>query len=100
MNNREEILKTLKQSREFLSSEFSVKKIAVFGSVARDALTPDSDIDIVVEFSTPIGFRFSRLVEYLENLLGHKVDVLTKDGIRNIRVQKVAENIERDLIYV
>jgi predicted nucleotidyltransferase len=100
VNNREEILKTLKQSREFLSSEFSVKKIAVFGSVARDAITPDSDVDIVVEFSTPIGFRFNRLVKYLENLLGRKVDVLTKDGIRNIRVQKVAENIERDLIYV
>jgi predicted nucleotidyltransferase len=100
VNNREEILKTLKQSREFLSSEFSVKKIAVFGSVARDAITPDSDVDIVVEFSTPIGFRFNQLVKYLENLLGRKVDVLTKDGIRNIRVQKVAENIERDLIYV
>ena len=65
MNNREEILKTLKQSCEFLSSEFSVKKIAVFGSVARDEITPDSDVDIVVEFSTPIGFRFNRLVEYL-----------------------------------
>ena len=100
MNSRNEILKTLKQSSDFLSSEFSVKKLAVFGSVSRDAITPDSDVDIVVEFSTPIGFRFSRLVEYLENLLGHKVDVLTKEGVKNIRIPKVAENIERDLIYV
>ena len=100
MNSREEILKTLKQSSEFLSSEFSVKKIAVFGSAARNAITSDSDIDIVVEFSAPIGFRFNQLVEYLENLLGRKVDVLTKDGIRNIRVRNVAENIEKDLIYV
>ena len=100
MNSRDEILEALRQSYEFLSSEFSVKRIAVFGSVARDAITPDSDVDIVVEFNDPIGFRFARLVEYLENLLGHKVDVLTKDGIRNIRVRKVAENIERDLIYV
>ena len=90
----------MKKSSVFLSSEFSVIKLAVFGSVATDTMTPDSDIDIVVEFDAPIGFRFNRLVEYLENLLGHKVDVLTKDGIRNIRVQKVAENIERDLIYV
>ena len=100
MNSREEILKTLKQSSEFLSSEFSVKKIAVFGSAARNTITSDSDIDIVVEFSAPIGFRFNQLVEYLENLLGRKVDVLTKDGIRNIRVRNVAENIEKDLIYV
>ena len=100
MNSRNEILKTLKQSSDFLSSEFSVKKLAVFGSVSKDAITPDSDIDIVVEFSTPIGFRFNRLVEYLEDLLGHKVDVLTKEGVKNIRISKVAENIERDLIYV
>ena len=33
-------------------------------------------------------------------VLGRKVDVLTKDGIRNIRVRKIAENIEKDLIYV
>jgi len=100
MNRRDEIIKTLKQSYEFLSLEFSVNKIAVFGSVAKDTMTKDSDVDIVVEFSSPIGFRFNRLVEYLENLLGHKVDVLTKDGIKNIRVKGVADNIERNLIYV
>lgn len=100
MNNRDEIIKTLKQSYKFLSSEFSVNKIAVFGSVARDMMTPDSDVDIMVEFISPIGFRFNRLVEYLENILGQKVDVLTMDGIRNIRVKEVAQNIERDLTYV
>ena len=100
MNRRDEIIKTLKQSYEYLSLEFYVNKIAVFGSVAKDTMTKDSDVDIVVEFSSPIGFRFNRLVEYLENLLGHKVDVLTKDGIKNIRVKGVADNIERNLIYV
>ncbi|MCD6115392.1 nucleotidyltransferase family protein [bacterium] len=100
MNQREEIIKTLRTSYNFLSSEFSVKKIAVFGSAAKNTMTPGSDIDIVVEFNSPIGFRFNRLVEYLENLLGRKVDILTKDGISNIRVKKITESIERDMIYV
>ena len=63
-------------------------------------MTEDSDLDIVVEFNKPIGFKFNRLVEYLENLFGRKVDVLTKDGLENIRVKEVARNIERNLVYV
>ena len=100
MNQRDEIIKRLKQSHEYLSSEFYVEKIALFGSVAKGTMTKESDVDILVEFRKPIGFRFNSLVEYLETLLGHKVDLLTADGIKNIRVKEVADNIKRNLIYV
>ena len=100
MSQKAQIIKKLKQSYNFLSSEFSVDKIAVFGSAASDTMTPESDVDIMVEFSTPIGFRFNQLVEYLENLLDTKVDLLTREGVKNIRVKEVAENIERKLTYV
>ncbi len=90
----------LRKSNEFLSSEYSVDKIALFGSVARDAMTSDSDVDLLVEFSSPIGFRLNQLVEYLEGLLGRKVDLITKDGIKNIRVKEVAKSIEKTLLYV
>ncbi len=100
MEKRTEIINALKQSRDYLSSKFFVKEIALFGSAARNELKENSDIDIVVEFSSPIGFRFNQLVEYLENLLGRKVDVITKEGIKNIRIKRVAENIKRDLFYV
>ncbi|MFZ5341082.1 MAG: nucleotidyltransferase family protein [Patescibacteria group bacterium] len=83
-----------------LATEYGVSKIGIFGSVVTGTLTKDSDLDIVVEFKQPIGFKFIRLVEYLENLFGKKVDVLTKEGIKNIRVKDVAKNIERNLIYV
>jgi predicted nucleotidyltransferase len=63
-------------------------------------MRPDSDVDLLIEFQYPIGFRFNQLVEYIEGVLGMKVDILTRDGIRNIRVKAVAENIERNLIYV
>lgn len=67
--------------------------------VGKGTATEDSDLDIVVQFKEPIGFKFIRLVEHLEDLFGKKVDVITTAGIENIRVKKVAKDIEKDLIY-
>ena len=39
-------------------------------------------------------------VEYMESLFGKKVDVLTKDGIKNIRVKNILTEIEKNIIYV
>ena len=58
------------------------------------------DIDIVVEFERPIGFKFLELAEFLESLLGHRVDLLTPAGIQNIRKAQVAENILKSIMYV
>jgi len=59
-----------------------------------------SDVDIIVEFEHPVGFRFIELVEYLERLLGKKVDVLTPDGLRTIRVSHITQEIAESVIYV
>ncbi len=62
--------------------QFAVKSLAVFGSVARGEATEGSDIDLLVEFSQPIGlFEFIRLKNYLENLIGSKVDLVTPDAL-------------------
>lgn len=90
----------LKENYPVLTDEYGVSRIGIFGSVAKGTMTEDSDLDIVVEFKRPIGFKFIRLVEYLESLFGKRVDVITKNGIENIRVKEVARNIERNLIYV
>lgn len=63
--------------------EHGVKSLAVFGSLARGEATPESDIDILVEFDRPVGlFEFIRLRLYLENLIGRRVDLVTPDAIR------------------
>ena len=90
----------MREKHDVLMTEYGVSRIGIFGSVIKGTVTKDSDLDVVVEFERPIGFKFTRLVEYLENLFGTKVDVITKDGLENIRVKKVARNIERNLIYV
>nr|VFJ46448.1 MAG: hypothetical protein BECKDK2373C_GA0170839_10156 [Candidatus Kentron sp. DK]VFJ46863.1 MAG: hypothetical protein BECKDK2373B_GA0170837_101446 [Candidatus Kentron sp. DK] len=98
--NKEAVIRSLREHSPILMTEYGVSGIGIFGSVLNGAMTEDSDLDVVVEFQRPIGFKFNRLVEYLEHLFGRKVDVLTKDGIENIRVKDVAGNIERTIVYV
>ena len=100
MSYLDEVIGKIKSQYPYLSSEFGVKRIGVFGSVAKKADRDQSDIDLVVEFERPIGLKFMSLAEYMEKLFGKKVDILTKDGIRNIRVKRVSTDIEKDIIYV
>lgn len=98
--DKKEITRLINKHYNVLTTEYGVSKIGIFGSVVKGTIAEDSDVDIVVEFNQPIGFKFIRFVEYLENLFGRKVDVLTKEGIKNIRVKEIAKNIERTLTYV
>jgi len=93
-------LRIIEEKYPYLSQEYGVEKIGISGSLAREVENEDSDIDIVVEFREPIGFRFVELVEYLENVFHRKVDVLTQEGIENIRIKEIAEDIKRNIIYV
>jgi len=100
MLQREEIIKVLRSNYPYLVSEYGVKRIGLFGSYAKDIPTETSDVDIVVEFNRPIGFRFIEFTEYLEGLLGTSVDVLTPAGIQGIRIDRVAKSIEENTVYV
>ena len=100
MTYRDEIMEKIREQYPYLSSHFNVQRIGIFGSVARQSQTEKSDIDIMVEFRQPIGLKFISLVEFLEKLFARKVDVLTKEGIENIRVKKVSSRIKKEIIYV
>jgi len=99
-NMEAKIIKILRQTQPYLREHFGIKKLAIFGSVAKGTAGPDSDVDIVVEFSRPIGFKFMELSDYLETILSRKVDILTMEGIKAIRIKKVADEIKRELRYV
>ena len=100
MLTREKAVKLLQETHPYLAAEFGVSKIGLFGSYAKGQSDETSDVDIIVEFERPIGFRFVELVDYLENLLGRRVDVLTPAGIQNIRIKQVARSITRSIVYV
>lgn len=100
MLTRQKILELLQSKSPYLAAEFGVSKIGLFGSYLKGQPDETSDIDIIVEFERPIGFRFFELVDYLEDLLGRRVDVLTPAGIQNIRIKRVAKNITESVVYV
>ncbi|NOZ29324.1 MAG: nucleotidyltransferase family protein [Chloroflexi bacterium] len=100
MSTREQIIELLREHYPFLAAEYGVKRVGIFGSYAKGQPDETSDVDIIVEFEHPIGFRFIELVEYLERLLGRRVDVLTPDGLRTIRISRVAQDIAESIIYV
>ena len=70
--------------------------MAIFGSYSRNENRNDSDLDILVEFNDKIGIRFIDLADEIENIVGVKVDLVYKDGIK----EKYFKAIDPDLIYV
>lgn len=100
MLTKEKIKSLLKKELPHLRALFGVKRIGIFGSYSKGVQKEDSDVDLIVEFERPIGLKFFELSEYIENLLGKKVDILTPAGIKSIRVKEVAENIKKSIVYV
>jgi len=98
--SKEEVVELLREKYPYLMSEYGVKRIGLFGSYAKGTPSETSDVDVVVEFARPIGLRFVEFAEYLESLLGKRVDVLTPAGVQGIRIARIAEEIEKSLVYV
>jgi predicted nucleotidyltransferase len=69
----------------------------IFGSYSRGNSRKGSDIDILVEFSeTPDFFEFIRLEEFLQNLLGLRVDLVTPDALKPL----IKNEILKETIYI
>lgn len=100
MLTKDAVVSVLREQRPRLAQEFGVRRIGLFGSFARGQATDASDIDLVVEFDTPIGLRFVELVEDLERVFGRKVDLLTPAGVQAIRRREVTKAITADILYV
>ncbi|MEM7532618.1 MAG: nucleotidyltransferase [Chloroflexota bacterium] len=110
MLTKELIMNRLREQKPYLNSEYGVKRMGLFGyssngsgseTSAPGQLDDDNqDINMVVEFERPIGFKFVELVDYLEQLFEKHVEVLTPGGIQSIRVPSVAERIQNSIVYV
>ncbi len=77
--NLNKIKKILTEQKTCLKEKYMVTEIGIFGSYVRGNQKKDSDIDIIVDFEKVPGlFKFSNMANYLENLLGRKVDLVPK----------------------
>lgn len=93
---KEDILNFLRTHKQELQNNFSLTKIGLFGSYAKDTANENSDIDIVIESNKKDFFLRDDLKEYLESNFKLPVDVGYIDSIRTYYKNK----IEKDIIYV
>lgn len=97
MKTLNEVIRILNEHKTTLVEQFKVKEIGIFGSYVKGEQKRNSDIDILVEFYEPVGFfTFLDLEEYLKNLFGRKVDLVSKKALK----PRIGKHILEEVIPV
>jgi predicted nucleotidyltransferase len=97
MKDFSEIKKILAAHRQTLADRYKVRDIGVFGSCVRGEQRKKSDIDILVTFRGAVDFiEFIRLENYLSELLGAKVDLVTRNALK----PHIGRRILEDVVYL
>jgi predicted nucleotidyltransferase len=92
--NREKLFKKIVSILE----RYGAKKIAIFGSYVRGEAKPESDIDILVDFSErKCLLDLVGIEQELSDALCVKVDLLTKKSISPYLIDRIKS--EMDVIY-
>jgi len=95
MSELEEIKQKLREHKPELKEKYNVEEIGIFGSYVHGDQAESSDIDLLVEFSEPVGWEIIDLKEELEKLLDRPVDLVTKDALK----PRLKPQIMKDVVY-
>ena len=93
---REQVLSRLQAIKPELVKQYSISKIGIFGSMARNEAHDNSDIDIVVHMQ-PDMLKRARLKAKLEKMFGREVDIIRYRESMNPFLKA---RINQDAIYV
>ncbi len=97
MLKRSEVQQRIKENLAELNRNYAVAEIGFFGSYARNEQRLDSDLDILVTFSKPVGFvSFMQLEQHLQQLLGVKIDLVTRAALK----PRIGTRILNEVEYV
>lgn len=88
------IRSTLALRKQELSDTFFVHRLAVFGSMASGMEREGSDIDMLVEFTRPVGWEIFDLNDYLEQLLQRKVDLTTPAALKPLIREEILQTTQ------
>ncbi|MFH1956579.1 MAG: nucleotidyltransferase family protein [Patescibacteria group bacterium] len=92
---QEKIREKIYEQLPLLKEKYHVKKIGIFGSFVRGEQKKGSDLDILVEFETPIGFfDFIRLENSLSRSLRKKVDLVSKRAIKPAVKKEIIKEVQ------
>ncbi len=97
MKTLEDVKQILSKNRHFLQETYHVTELGVFGSYARGEQTETSDIDILIDYSdAPTLFKLVELRNELSAMVGMKVDVVTKNGLKT----RIRDRVLSEVVYV
>ncbi len=92
--DKNQVLDIIKQHQAELHNQYAVKSLALFGSVARDEADDASDVDLLVEFSKPVGlFHFLRLKNGLQEWLNNEVDLVTYQALKSPLKEQILQEM-------
>jgi len=91
---KNDIIAKINELKPTLYQDYSVKKIGLFGSFSQGDFTDDSDIDILIELEKPIGWKFFSLELYLEKVFNRKVDLVTKNALKEQIKDTILSQVE------
>src|SRR5437763_866746 len=95
MNNAKSIKAVIAQMLPQLRSRYPIEELAIFGSAIRDDYEPgNSDVDIMVKMSDETGYEFVELAEELEQLLGCRVDLVSKGALKSGQWEYLKSRLE------
>ena len=90
---KNEIADKIKAVKPYLQDEFGVDQIGYFGSFATGNYNAHSDVDMLVTFNRKIGWKFFDLKDYLESVVGRKVDLVTERSLKKQWRQQILQQV-------
>lgn len=94
MSPQQSIIETLRKAKPLLMQQYGLSSIGIFGAAVRDDFREDSDLDIMVEFSRPVGMEFIELADALEALTGRRVDLVSRKGLSERKFNFIKSELE------
>jgi predicted nucleotidyltransferase len=96
MLTKVEIENRLREIKPILAEKFHVSKIGYFGSYAVGQQTDQSDLDLLVEFSQPVGWEFFTLESFLEQKVELPINLVTQNALK----EKIKESVLKQVKYI
>ncbi|WP_161889364.1 nucleotidyltransferase family protein [Pontibacter russatus] len=82
METPEDIEAKIRAVKPYLRDEYGIEQIGYFGSFANGDYRDESDLDVIVAFNRKIGWKFFDLKDYLEAVVGRKIDLVTERSLK------------------
>ncbi len=95
MRTFKEIKEIVLKNKKELKEKYGLREIGVFGSYLKGDQHENSDIDMLVEVERPMGFvKFIKLENHLSQLLGIKVDLVTKKALKPYIGKQILQEVQ------